>query len=77
VFEEISALAPAGCGLAIGLAAAFALARVLRALLYQVSATDPSTFLPVPLLLPGVAAAASYCSGSPGGATGSDAGVAG
>jgi putative ABC transport system permease protein len=47
-------------GVAIGLIAAFALTRILSSLLYGVSATDPLTFLGVPLLLIAVAALASY-----------------
>jgi putative ABC transport system permease protein len=38
-------------GVAIGLAAAFLLARLISALLFQTSATDPPTFSLVPLLL--------------------------
>ncbi|HXG68906.1 MAG TPA: ABC transporter permease [Blastocatellia bacterium] len=47
-------------GLAVGLAAAFALTRLLSSLLYQVSATDPATFFFISLLLGGVALLASY-----------------
>jgi ABC-type antimicrobial peptide transport system permease subunit len=46
-------------GIAIGLAAAFALARLIAALLFQTS-TDPPTFSVVPLLLFAVAILASY-----------------
>lgn len=42
-------------GIAIGLAASLAVTRVLRSLLYGVSAIDPLTFLGVSLLLAGVA----------------------
>jgi predicted permease len=38
-------------GLALGLAGAFAAARVLKSLLYGVSLTDPITFVGIPLLL--------------------------
>jgi macrolide transport system ATP-binding/permease protein len=38
-------------GLALGLAGAFAAARVLKSLLYGVSLTDPLTFVGIPLLL--------------------------
>jgi putative ABC transport system permease protein len=38
-------------GVAIGLAASFALTRLIKALLFDVSATDPLTFAGIPLLL--------------------------
>jgi putative ABC transport system permease protein len=38
-------------GISIGLAAAFALTRVMTSLLFEVKAVDPLTFLLVPLLL--------------------------
>ena len=47
-------------GVVAGLLAAFALTRVIASFLYGVSATDPWTFVGVPLLLCAVAAAASY-----------------
>jgi len=47
-------------GLAIGLAGAFALTRVLSDFLYQVSVTDPATFALLSLLLTGVALLACY-----------------
>jgi putative ABC transport system permease protein len=47
-------------GIALGLIASFALTRVLSSLLYGVSATDPITFLAIPLLLTAVALLASY-----------------
>jgi putative ABC transport system permease protein len=47
-------------GVALGLAGAFALTRVLEDQLYNVKATDPVTFVTVPLLLIAVALAASY-----------------
>jgi hypothetical protein len=53
-------MAPVVAGLATGLAAAFAATRVLRSLLFEVSATDPATFAAVALLLGVVALAASY-----------------
>lgn len=47
-------------GLAIGLPIAFVLARALASLLFGVEATDPFSFIGLPLLLAGVAALASY-----------------
>jgi putative ABC transport system permease protein len=47
-------------GVAIGIAAALALTRLMSALLYGVSATDPATFVVVSLLLGFIAMAACY-----------------
>ncbi len=47
-------------GVALGLAAALALMRVMKNLLFEVSATDPATFAFIALLLVGVALIASY-----------------
>jgi putative ABC transport system permease protein len=47
-------------GVAIGIAGAFALTRLMTALLFHVSATDPATFIAVALLFLVVALAASY-----------------
>jgi putative ABC transport system permease protein len=47
-------------GLAIGLAGAFALTRVLSDFLFEVSVTDPATFALLSLLLTGVALLACY-----------------
>ena len=47
-------------GLAIGLPIAFALARALAALLFGVEATDPFSFIGLPLILAAVAALACY-----------------
>jgi predicted permease len=49
-----------GAGLAIGLLLAAAATRVIAAFLYGVGATDPLTFVIVPLLLGAVALVASY-----------------
>ena len=47
-------------GIAVGLAGAFALTRLMASLVFGVSATDPVTFAAVALLLVAVAVAASY-----------------
>jgi putative ABC transport system permease protein len=47
-------------GVALGLLAAFALTRMMRELLFGVSATDPATFAGIALLLVSVAFIASY-----------------
>lgn len=47
-------------GLALGLAAAFALTRVMKHVVFDVSVTDPLTFLTIALLLLAVALVASY-----------------
>jgi predicted permease len=47
-------------GVGIGLAGAFALTRVMRTLLFSVSATDPLTYVVVALLLSGVSLVACY-----------------
>jgi len=47
-----------GIGLTIGLAASFALTRLIKSGLYGVSATDPATYAGISLLLLGVAVVA-------------------
>jgi putative ABC transport system permease protein len=48
------------CGIAVGSLAAFGLTRVLSGLLFGVTATDPTTFITIPLLLMLVALLACY-----------------
>ena len=50
----------AAAGVAIGLAAAFGLTRLMTAMLYEVRPTDPVSFATVPLILLGVAFLACY-----------------
>jgi len=62
IFRQVvgQALRLAGLGVALGLAAAFALTRLMASLLYAVSTTDPLTFALIAILLSGVALLASY-----------------
>ncbi|MCI0432635.1 MAG: permease, partial [Gemmatimonadetes bacterium] len=53
-------LVVAGCGLAIGLAAALGATRLIATQLFGVSPADPATFVSVSVLLTGVALAASF-----------------
>jgi predicted permease len=55
-----SAMSMAGIGIAVGAMAAIAATRVLKELLFGVSATDPLTFGAVAVLLTGVTLLASY-----------------
>ncbi|OLE97158.1 MAG: hypothetical protein AUG75_11610, partial [Cyanobacteria bacterium 13_1_20CM_4_61_6] len=48
------------CGVGVGLLAALALTRVLRTFLYGISASDPTTFLAVALILTVISVAACY-----------------
>jgi ABC-type antimicrobial peptide transport system permease subunit len=48
------------CGVALGLAVSLALTRLMEALLFGVSATDPVTFVGIALLLLVVAIAACW-----------------
>jgi ABC-type antimicrobial peptide transport system permease subunit len=50
----------AGIGIGLGLMGAFGLTHLMRALLFGVSATDPLTFLAVPVTLAGVGILASW-----------------
>ncbi len=56
----LQGIAIVGSGVALGLTAAFALSGVVASLLYGVSATDPLTFLSVPMLLGFIALAAAW-----------------
>jgi putative ABC transport system permease protein len=47
-------------GVALGLGGAFALTRVLKSVLFRISATDPATFVSIALLFVVIALAASY-----------------
>jgi putative ABC transport system permease protein len=53
-------LRPVGLGVSLGLAGAFALTRVMRNLLFEVSPTDPAILGAVTLLLAGVALIAGF-----------------
>jgi ABC-type antimicrobial peptide transport system permease subunit len=54
------ALTLAGLGVIVGVAAAFALTRFMRSLLFNVSPLDPWTYAAVPVVLIGAAVLASY-----------------
>jgi len=56
----LSAIAPAGTGIAIRLGASFALTRFMPGLLYRVSVTDAATLVAGPAVFVAVALAASY-----------------
>lgn len=62
IFRQVvgKALRLAGIGVAVGLAGAFALTRLMASLLYGVSTTDPLTFALIAVLLAGVSLLASY-----------------
>jgi predicted permease len=53
-------MALVGIGVTVGLVAALAVSRLVSSLLYGISATDPTTFIGVSLILVAVAFAASY-----------------
>ena len=53
-------LALVGVGIVLGLAAAFGISRLMGSLLFGISATDPLTFVSVPLVLGAMAFVASY-----------------
>jgi predicted permease len=53
-------LTVAVAGVILGLAAAFGLTRVMESILYEVSTTDPLTFVVAPVLLLGVSALATW-----------------
>jgi putative ABC transport system permease protein len=56
----LSGLRPVLLGLTLGLLGAFAATRVLSSLLFEVTATDPITFVGVAAFLLAVAAVACY-----------------
>ena len=62
-------------GLVIGVGASFGLTRLIAKLLYGVSATDPLTFVVIPLLLTVVAFACLLDTGAAGDASGSIGGA--
>jgi putative ABC transport system permease protein len=51
---------PAIIGIAVGLAAAWLAARLIRGMLFGISAYDPVTFVVVPVFLAGIALLATY-----------------
>jgi predicted permease len=53
-------MAPVALGLALGLAGAIGVTRIIRSLLFEVSATDPATYVGVAVLLGVVGLLASY-----------------
>jgi predicted permease len=53
-------LSLAGAGIGLGMVGAWLLGRAMRGLLYEVTASDPLTFVAAPLILTGVAIAAAY-----------------
>jgi putative ABC transport system permease protein len=53
-------MAPVLAGLAVGIPLALLATRLLRSLLYEVSASDPATFVGVAALLAAVALVASW-----------------
>ena len=55
-----SGLALAGIGVAIGLAAAAGLMRLMKSLLFGISPLDPLTYVSVPVVLVAAAVLASY-----------------
>jgi ABC-type antimicrobial peptide transport system permease subunit len=56
----LSAMTLAGIGVAIGLAAAVALMRLMKSLLFGISPLDPLTYVAVPIVLVAAAVLASY-----------------
>jgi predicted permease len=48
------------CGMALGLVVAFVVTRMASSLLFGVTATDPVTFVGIPVLLAGITSVASY-----------------